>query len=72
MPRLKLTALLAIALLVELGTAGCVGVRNATSMSIGRVAVVRLYGLPADAKPIRISLLSDVHVGNFAMRFGPH
>lgn len=58
------TFILGIAIL----TAGCVGVRNATSDPIARFASIDLARLPSDLSPVRIALLSDVHVGNVGMR----
>lgn len=49
-------------------TAGCVGVQNATSVPIARFAAIDFEQLPSDAPPIRIALLSDIHVGNIGMR----
>lgn len=46
---------------------GCVGVHNALSDPIKRTADIRLAALPKQSKPVRIALLSDVHVGNFVM-----
>lgn len=54
-------------LLAGLLTAGCVGMRNAVSLPIVRSAAIDLAELPGDTTPIRIALLSDIHVGNFAM-----
>lgn len=48
--------------------AGCVGFNNATSAPITRMASVELGGLPRNARPIRVALLSDIHAGNLAMR----
>ncbi len=62
----NLTAML-IVLSIGLLTAGCVGFNNAISAPITREASVALEGLPLEAKPIRIALLSDIHVGNLAM-----
>jgi predicted MPP superfamily phosphohydrolase len=47
--------------------AGCVGVHNALSGPIKRTADFQLAALPKQSKPVRIALLSDVHVGNFVM-----
>ncbi len=47
--------------------AGCVGVHNALSDPIKRTADIQLAALPKQSKPVRIALLSDVHVGNFVM-----
>lgn len=49
-------------------TAGCVGVQNATSVPIARFASIDLEQLPSRSPPIRIALLSDLHVGNIGMR----
>lgn len=52
---------------VAILAAGCVGVRNATSVPIARFASIDLEQLPSNSPPIRIALLSDVHVGNIGM-----
>lgn len=57
-----------IAIVAALLLTGCVGFRNAMSVPIERHAIVRLADLPEGAGPIRIALLSDIHVGNFTMR----
>lgn len=48
-------------------TIACIGFSNATSTPIERTATVALDGLPKGAKPIRVALLSDIHVGNVGM-----
>lgn len=53
--------------LVAIGLTGCVGVHNATQFPLKHNTSVRLPDLPAGHKPIRIALLSDIHVGNFIM-----
>lgn len=65
--RRKLAAF-SVAILAGLGTAGCVGLSNATSVPIQRSTSISIAELPADMRPIRIVLLSDIHVGNLAMR----
>lgn len=67
MSRRKLAALSTV-ISAGLLTAGCVGLGNATSTPIQRSATIDLADLPGDAGPIRIALLSDIHVGNLAMR----
>lgn len=57
-----------LALTAGLLITGCVGLHNALSVPIERTATIRLYALPAGTKPVRIALLSDIHVGNLAMR----
>ena len=52
---------------VAILAAGCVGVRNATSTPVERIASVHLSPLPPQSPPIRIALLSDIHVGNIGM-----
>lgn len=61
---------LVAALVISSGllTAGCVGFGNAMSVPIERSATVDLAGLPTGMKPFRIALLSDIHVGNLAMK----
>lgn len=65
-PRILLatTALLSAALATVAG----IGFANATATPIERVATVALAGLPPRTKPIRVALLSDIHVGNVGMR----
>lgn len=62
--------LMASALVISscLLAAGCVGFGNAMSVPIVRTATVDLSGLPTGTKPVRIALLSDIHVGNLAMK----
>ena len=62
--------LMSAALVISSGllTAGCVGFGNAMSVPIARTATVDLPGLPTGTKPVRIALLSDIHVGNLAMK----
>lgn len=67
MPRAR-TARIAIVLLlcVVVGLA-LFGLRNATAVPILRQGSVSLPQLPRDSAPIRIALLSDIHVGNIGM-----
>jgi len=58
----------ALAASVLLLATGCAGLRNALTVPIERTAVIRLDALPKGTKPVRIALLSDVHVGNLVMR----
>ncbi|MEG3084570.1 metallophosphoesterase [Sphingomonas sp. PB2P12] len=46
---------------------GCVGLHNALSVPIERTATMRLYALPTGTEPVRIALMSDIHVGNLVM-----
>lgn len=57
-----------LALTAGLLVTGCVGLHNAMSVPVERMATVRLDALPAGSKPVRIALLSDIHVGNLVMR----
>ena len=57
-----------LALTAGLLITGCVGLQNALSVPIERTATIRLFALPAGTRPVRIALLSDIHVGNFIMR----
>jgi predicted MPP superfamily phosphohydrolase len=57
-----------LALTAGLLITGCVGLRNALSVPVERTATIRLYDLPSGTKPVRIALLSDIHVGNLVMR----
>lgn len=63
----KLIAL-SLVLLCGLLTGGCVGLSNALSVPIERRATIDLHDLRAGTRPIRIALLSDIHVGNLGMR----
>ncbi len=58
----------ALALTVGLLVTGCVGLHNAMSFPVTRTATIRLYALPKGTEPVRIALLSDIHVGNLVMR----
>lgn len=64
--RSKFAATFALAFVTLLAT-GCVGVRNALTDPIERTATFRLAALPRSSRPVRIALLSDIHVGNFVM-----
>ena len=63
--RLVATALLLAAALLS---AGCVGFSNAISIPIERTATLDLDGFPKGDTPVRVALLSDIHVGNAGMR----
>lgn len=67
MSRRKL-AVFSIAIFAGLLAAGCVGLSNATSVPIQRSTNISIAGLPGEIEPFRIALLSDIHVGNLAMR----
>lgn len=62
----RIVLFLLACLIVMLALAGW-GYRNARADPIVRHARVTLPGWPADAKPVRVVLLSDVHIGNAAM-----
>jgi predicted MPP superfamily phosphohydrolase len=47
-----------------------VGVREAVSRPVERRLTVKLAGWPSDARPLKIALLSDIHLGNYAMDAG--
>ena len=47
---------------------GWVGLPNALSPPVERHAILRLPALPMGTRPVRIALLSDIHVGNLTMR----
>lgn len=57
----------ALAILVGLCATGYAGLRNALSVATERTTTVHLRGLPDGAKPVRIALISDIHVGNLIM-----
>lgn len=59
--------LLALALVLPAGVPVAIGYRSATSDPLVRRASVSLTDWPADAAPVTIALLSDVHIGNAAM-----
>lgn len=63
--KLLMTSAVVFAGLLGIGGAGY---RNATAVPIERRATVDLIDFPAGAKPVRIALLSDIHVGNMGMR----
>jgi predicted MPP superfamily phosphohydrolase len=56
-----------LAVVVVLVGVTLIGMRNARSVPVQRNASVRVTGLPASTPPIRIALLSDIHVGNRGM-----
>ncbi|MDX5984284.1 metallophosphoesterase [Sphingomonas echinoides] len=58
----------ALALCTGIFATGCVGLHNALSVPVERTTIVELDSWPKNAKPIRIALLSDIHVGNLVMR----
>lgn len=51
-----------------LASVAAIGFANAIATPIERVATVALDGLPQGARPIRVALPSDIHVGNVGMR----
>ncbi|MGY2734423.1 metallophosphoesterase [Sphingomonas sp. UYP23] len=67
---LRPSKLLMMALIpaVALLSVGWVGFSNATAIPIERTTTVALDGLPDGTPPIRVALLSDIHVGNVGMR----
>lgn len=54
-------------LLVLLAATIVLGLNEATSRPVERRLTVELVGWPKDVAPVRIALLSDIHVGNRAM-----
>jgi predicted MPP superfamily phosphohydrolase len=56
-----------LALLAAVAVITLVGMRNAQSDPVVRTASVRMAGLPAGTPPLRVVLLSDVHLGNRGM-----
>jgi predicted MPP superfamily phosphohydrolase len=46
---------------------GAVGLRNALADPVERLAAVGLPDWPAGAAPIKVALVSDIHIGNLAM-----
>ncbi len=57
----------ALAILALLATVGAIGLLNARADPIERTTTVGLPGWPAGAAPIKVALLSDIHIGNIAM-----
>jgi uncharacterized protein len=60
----------AVALIVLASLFLIVGVREALSSPAERRLTVGLPGWPSRARPLRIALLSDIHLGNHAMDAG--
>ncbi|WP_243455635.1 metallophosphoesterase [Sphingosinicella sp. BN140058] len=60
----------AIALLVLASLFLIVGVREAVSQPVERRLTIGLSGWPPGARPLKIALLSDIHLGNDAMDAG--
>src|SRR5918998_91242 len=60
----------AIALVLLASLFLIVGVREAESRPVERRLRVALPGWPSDARPLKIALLSDIHLGNYAMDAG--
>jgi len=59
---------LALLLLIALGTAAfACGVWNARADPVVRRATLALPGWPAGAAPVRVAVLSDIHIGSMAM-----
>jgi len=56
-----------LAVVAVLAAVTLIGMRNAQSAPVQRHASVRVAGLPAGMPPIRIALLSDIHLGNRGM-----
>jgi predicted MPP superfamily phosphohydrolase len=61
---------LGIALLLLASLFLIVGVREAISRPVERRLTVGLLGWPSDASPLKVALLSDIHLGNYAMDAG--
>jgi predicted MPP superfamily phosphohydrolase len=61
---------LGIALLLLATLFLIVGVREAVSRPVERRLTVGLFGWPSDASPLKVALLSDIHLGNYAMDAG--
>lgn len=57
-----------LAVMVGLAITGCVGLNTALSAPLQRNATLWLDRLPAGTPPVRIAVLSDIHVGNLVMR----
>jgi len=64
---LRATGLFVLLLLALLGAAFLVGLREAVSPPVRREAHLALAGWPKDTPPLRLALLSDIHLGNRAM-----
>ncbi len=54
-------------LLALLGAATAIGLVESRARPIERQATIPMSGWPAGATPVRIALLSDIHLGNRAM-----
>lgn len=71
-PRLTLRWLSAVAIFLMLLASLFLiaGVREAASRPVERRLTIGLSGWPSDARPLKIALLSDIHLGNNAMDAG--
>lgn len=67
MRRRRVVAVIATVMIVALFVIGITGLHSAQSDPIERAARVRLPGLPPATPPIRVALLSDIHIGNRGM-----
>lgn len=68
--RLRWLSGIAIALTLLASLFLIVGVREALSQPVERRLRVELPGWPSGARPLKIALLSDIHLGNYAMDAG--
>ena len=59
-----------IALLLLAALFVVIGLREAVSRPVERRLILRLSNWPSDAPPLKVALLSDVHLGNRAMDAG--
>jgi predicted MPP superfamily phosphohydrolase len=64
---LRAGGLFLLLLLALLGSAFVVGLQEAVSPPVRREARFALPGWPGETPPLRVALLSDIHVGNRAM-----
>ncbi len=66
-PRVRVLALAILALLALLATTAAIGLLNARANPIERVVAISLPDWPAGVAPLKVALLSDIHIGNIAM-----
>ncbi len=66
-PWLRLLAIPALAIPVLIGVTALWGLIAARSTPVVRAVTITLAGIPHGTRPLRIALVSDIHVGNWAM-----
>ena len=65
--RSKLALSAALTLIFALTVLIFIGINNAQSVPVKRTAIVHMAGLSADMPPVKVALLSDIHLRNLGM-----